>query len=69
MMLANTDKSNYEIVLDRKDAINKSIKEAKPKDLLLFLGKGVDKYMAIEDRRDYYDEYEEITKAIKKHHS
>lgn len=69
MMLADTDKSNYEIVLDRKEAIGKAIKEAKPEDLLIFLGKGVDKYMAIEDRRDYYDEYEEITKAIKKHHS
>ena len=66
MMLENTDKTNYERVLDRKEAITKAIKEAKENDLLLFLGKGNDKYMAIEDRRDYYDEIEEIEKAISK---
>lgn len=69
MMLEDTDKTNYEIVIDRKEAISKAIANAKPKDLLLFLGKGVDKYMAIEDRRDYYDEYEEIIKGIKKYRS
>ncbi|MDO5440205.1 MAG: UDP-N-acetylmuramoyl-L-alanyl-D-glutamate--2,6-diaminopimelate ligase [Erysipelotrichaceae bacterium] len=66
MMLDSTDKTNYEIVLDRKEAIAKAVSNAQKNDLLLFLGKGVDKYMAIEDRRDYYDEIEEILKAIKK---
>lgn len=64
MMLENTSNTNYEIILKRKDAISKAIKEAKNNDLLLFLGKGVDKYMAIEDRRDSYDELEEIEKTI-----
>lgn len=64
MMLLDTDKTNYEKILSRKDAIKKAIKEAKENDLLLFLGKGVDHYMAIEDHRDYYDEIEEIEKAI-----
>ena len=67
-MLEDTNKSNYEIILDRKEAISKAIKNAKPKDLLLFLGKGSDKYMAIEDRREYYDESEEIKNAISELH-
>ena len=65
MMLEDTDKTNYEIILSRKDAIKKAIHEAQENDLLLFLGKGVDKYMAIEDRRDSYDEIEEILNALK----
>ena len=44
MMLTNTTKTNYEIVLDRKEAIKKAIKIAQKDDLLLFLGKGSDKY-------------------------
>lgn len=64
MMLSDTNKTNYEIVLDRKEAIKRMISIAKENDLLLFLGKGVDKYMAIEDRRDYYDEIAEIEKNI-----
>lgn len=63
-MLEDTNKTNYEIVLKRKDAISKAIKDAKENDLLLFLGKGVDKYMAIEDRREYYDEVQEIIDSI-----
>lgn len=66
MMLENTDKANYEIHLKRTDAISKAIKDAKENDLLLFLGKGVDQYMAREDRREFYDEFEEIHKAINK---
>ena len=65
MMLKETNKTNYEIVLDRKEAIKKAIEIAKPKDLLLFLGKGSDKYMAYKESRAYYDEKEEVTKAIK----
>lgn len=65
MMLTDTSKNNYEVILNRKEAIKKAIKDAKENDLLLFLGKGVDKYMAIEDRRDEYDEILEIENAIK----
>lgn len=64
MMLEDTNNTNYEIIVDRKDAIRKAINDAKENDLLLFLGKGVDKYMAIEDRRDYYDELKEIENSI-----
>lgn len=64
-MLQATKKTNYEIVLDRKEAIAKAISIAKEKDLLLFLGKGSDTYMAREDRRDYYNEEEEIIQNLK----
>lgn len=65
MMLLDTNKTNYEIIEDRKLAIKKAISIAKPNDLLLFLGKGSDKYMAYKEARAYYDEKEEIIKAIK----
>ena len=66
MMVQDTNLDNYERILDRKQAIKKAILDAKKNDLLLFLGKGVDKYMAIEDRRDYYDEEKEIIDNINK---
>lgn len=64
-MLELVDKTNYEIEVDRPTAIKKAINMAKKNDLILFLGKGVDTYMAIEDRREYYLETEEIEKALK----
>ena len=36
---------------------------AKENDLILLLGKGSDKYQAVEDRREYYFEEEEAIKA------
>lgn len=66
MMVSETDKTNYIRIIDRPSAIEKAIEMAQDNDLLLFLGKGSDPYMAIEDRRDKYLETEEIEKAIKK---
>ena len=64
-MLEITNKNNYEIIINRPEAIQHAVNIAQKNDLLLFLGKGVDPYMAIEDRRDYYLETEEIEKAIR----
>ena len=65
-MLKETNKDNYEIIIDRPSAIHKAISIAEENDLILFLGKGTDTYMARGDIREYYNEKEELLKALKK---
>ena len=64
-ILELSNKTNYEIIKDRPKAIQHACNIAKENDLILLLGKGSDKYQAIEDRREYYFEEEEAIKAIK----
>ena len=39
------DATNYELIVDRDEAIAKAIKDAKPGDTVLILGKGAERYM------------------------
>lgn len=39
------DASNYELIVDRDEAITKAIHDAKPGDAVLILGKGAERYM------------------------
>ena len=48
-LVSNTDKDNYEKIIDRKKAIYKAFDMAKDNDIVLIAGKGDDKYMAIND--------------------
>ena len=64
-ILELSTKTNYEIIKDRPKAIQHACSIAKENDLILLLGKGSDKYQAVEDRREYYFEEEEAIKAIK----
>lgn len=56
--------NNYEIVLDRKDAIKKGIFSAKEKDMVLILGKGNENYEKLKDKVIYFNDIEEAKKAI-----
>ncbi len=38
--------TNYELIVDRDEAIEKAIKDAKPGDAVLILGKGAERYMS-----------------------
>lgn len=58
------DKTNYERVLDRHDAIKKAIFYAKPNDLVLILGKGQEDGNYIGDEWIYFVDNEEAEKAI-----
>lgn len=49
-LVSDSDKTNYEIIIDRKEAINKALSMAKENDIVLIAGKGNDNYMAIEDK-------------------
>ena len=45
------NEKNYEIILDRKQAIRKGISLLKEYDTLLILGKGHEEYMIIKDKK------------------
>lgn len=49
------DKSKYEIVEDRKRAINKAIKKSKKGDVIVLLSKGADEYQRIKNKDVPYD--------------
>ena len=48
-LIGNSKKTNYERIIDRKEAIKKAIDIATKEDIILIAGKGDDDYMAIGD--------------------
>lgn len=51
---------DYLRIIDRKEAIIKAFELADEDSVVLVLGKGRDSYMAIEDRKEYYSDYDVI---------
>lgn len=49
-LVSDSDKDNYEVIIDRKQAIHKVLSMASQNDIVLIAGKGTDNYMAIEDK-------------------
>ena len=64
-MLSETKKKNYEIIINREDAIKKAVNEAKKDDLVLILGKGRDNYMIINDEKIPYNDID-VLESLKK---
>ena len=60
------DYDNYEIVVDRTEAIEKAINMAEENDMVLVLGKGNETYEKLKDKTIYYNDEEEVRKAIEK---
>ena len=56
-MINNSHKKNYLIEINRKKAIEKAIKLAN-NSIILILGKGCDNYMAINDKKYFYNDYQ-----------
>ena len=50
-MLENIKNTNFEVILDRKEAIKKGISLLKNNDTLLILGKGHEEFMIIKDMK------------------
>lgn len=50
----------YEIIIDRKEAINYALDHTRSGDIILIAGKGRDNYMAIEDKYIPYCDYDVI---------
>lgn len=59
------DYTNYEIILDRKEAIKKAIDIASKDDIVLIIGKGNEHYQIIQDKIVEFNDTEEVTKALK----
>ncbi len=66
MMVAEiSDKSKYEVVIDRSEAIKKAIDMAKKGDMVLILGKGNETYEKLKDGTIYFNDEEEAMKHLK----
>ena len=57
--------ANYELIADRREAINKAIKIAKKNDIVLIAGKGHEDYQIIGTQKIHFDDREEVRKALK----
>ena len=60
-----SDKSKYEIVIDRSEAIKKAIDIAEENDMVLILGKGNETYEKLKDGPIYFNDEEEAMKHLK----
>ena len=57
--------NNYEIVVDRSEAIKKAVFMAGKKDIVLILGKGNETYQKLKDKTIYFNDIEEAEKYLK----
>lgn len=66
MLIADVrhDHDNYEIVIDRREAIQKAIDMAKEKDMVLILGKGNETYQKLKTETIYFNDIEEAYQAV-----
>ena len=58
------DTDNYEIVVDRHEAIQRAVDLAKDKDIVLVLGKGNETYQKLKNETIYFNDVEEAYKAV-----
>lgn len=64
-LVSNTNKTNYERIINRKEAIKKAFDMARKDDIVLIAGKGDDNYMAIKDEYLPYSDREVIKEYFK----
>lgn len=55
---------NYEIVIDRRKAIERAINIAKDNDMVLILGKGNETYQKLKNETIYFNDIEEAYRAV-----
>ena len=66
MMVSDVkDYDNYEIIVDRSEAIKKAINLAHKNDMVLILGKGNETYEKLKDKVIYFNDEEEAMKHLK----
>lgn len=64
-MLHNNVKNNYEIIMDRKDAIKRGIELLNKNDILVILGKGHEDYQIINGDKLYHSDKEYVIKICR----
>ena len=65
-MLLGINNKNYEIILDRGQAIQKGINLLKDNDILLILGKGHEEYMIIKDKKIPFNDKKKVEEILNK---
>lgn len=55
---------DYVLIKDRREAVKEAINMATPDDIVLFLGKGNERFLKKDNVEEYYHEVEEIQKAL-----
>lgn len=60
----NKEELNYEIVVDRKEAINKAVKRAKEGDIVIVAGKGHEDYQIIGSEKIHFDDKEVVREIL-----
>ena len=58
--------NNYEIELDRKEAINKGISLLTDNDILMILGKGHEDYQIIGNTKTYFNDKETVLELLER---
>ena len=58
----------YEIILDRRKAVERAVEMAEEKDIVVIAGKGHESYQEIGSMRYHMDDRELVLEAIKKRH-
>ena len=66
-ILAGVTTSNYEVELDRREAIKKALDMINKDDVVLILGKGHEDYQIIGHDKIHLDDAEEVRKYIEEH--
>ena len=65
-IISGVHKDNYEIIFDRKEAINKGLEMLNKNDTLLILGKGHEDYQIIGHEKHHLDDKEIVLDYLKK---
>lgn len=66
-IISGIQKKNYEVIFDRKQAINKALDMIEKDDIVLILGKGHENYQIIGKERIHFDDVEQIINYQKEH--
>lgn len=65
-IINGVEKTNYEVILDRHEAIKKALNKINKEDIVLILGKGHEDYQILGHEKIHFDDSEEIKNYIKK---
>ncbi|MCY9697815.1 UDP-N-acetylmuramoyl-L-alanyl-D-glutamate--2,6-diaminopimelate ligase [Paenibacillus alginolyticus] len=61
-----TSVGSCELIIDRRQAINRAVEMAGPGDIVIIAGKGHETYQILKDRTIHFDDREEAKEAIRK---
>jgi UDP-N-acetylmuramoyl-L-alanyl-D-glutamate--2,6-diaminopimelate ligase len=62
--IKSLDSHRIIVEIDRRDAIERAIKIAKPQDIVVIAGKGHEDYQILKDETIHFDDREEVTRAL-----